>query len=340
MRYSNRFFLYAPFVVLAGLAIVATLRWWSVADDLENRLGQANKGREIAPGVTLHFRAARIGGFPFNLDAVLDNLTVSIEATRGPFVWRAEHFALHALTYGPTQEIFEAAGMQKLSWTGAQGGARRFAFVPGSLRASAIAADGTLVRFDLDLNGIGASELWGKRLQLHLRRDSTRNAIQVLLSADELHLARPLQRGFGALIGHLLIAGRAVSEARLLPLLSGSADWRSAAEAWRLGGGSFVLDRFDLAAGIIGARGRGKLALDAHHRPEGTLELTVADPEALSPRDGTGAAFASALLRLSKGGAPRVPLHVLARLGGGRANVSATTSPAFTCAAGSLEALY
>ena len=152
MRYSNRLFLYAPFAVLLIIAAAAMLRWREVADQWQTKLLAANRGEEIAPGVTLHFTSEEIGGFPFNLDIVLDKFVLAIRSTRGPISLESERFAIHALTYGRTQQVMEAAGLQILIWTDAEGGAHRFTFVPGSLRASAIERDGRLTRFTVSIS--------------------------------------------------------------------------------------------------------------------------------------------------------------------------------------------
>ena len=52
MRYSNRFFLYAPLALLLILAAVVVSHWWKVAGALDTRL-KAMKGHDAVPGVTL-----------------------------------------------------------------------------------------------------------------------------------------------------------------------------------------------------------------------------------------------------------------------------------------------
>src|SRR5215472_12638302 len=126
MRYSSRLFLYAPFVILLAIATAAMLRWRQLATEWETKLLAANRGEEIAPGVTLHFASEAISGFPFNLDAVLERPVFSVQSTRGPISLESEHFAIHALTYGRAQQIFEAAGKQILKWTDTEGGTHRF----------------------------------------------------------------------------------------------------------------------------------------------------------------------------------------------------------------------
>jgi len=146
MRYSSRFFLYAPFLVLIVIAIAAMLRWWTVADAFESWLLHAN-GREIAPGIRLRFASEEMGGFPFRVDTVLSGRRARGEVRARIGFLARRRFAIHGLTYGRVQEIFEAGGVQTLSWTMPGGAAGRLVFTPGSLRASAILAEGALARF-------------------------------------------------------------------------------------------------------------------------------------------------------------------------------------------------
>ena len=142
MRYSNRVFLYAPFVILLILATVAMIRWRDVAHKWETKLLAANSGSEIAPGVTLHFASEEIGGFPFNVDVVLNHLAIAMQSTRGPISLASERFAIHSLTYGRAQQVMEAAGLQtihkyslKLARVGDPGGICRF-FSRGQRRST------------------------------------------------------------------------------------------------------------------------------------------------------------------------------------------------------------
>ena len=340
IQYSNRLFLYLPFVLLLVLALVATLRWWQVANKLEQQLLEANRGRAISPGITLHFASEAIGGIPFNLDAVLGDVTITVRATHGPFVWHTEHLAIHALTYGRAQEVFEAAGTQSLSWTDWSGQRHRFGFVPGSLRASAIATDGRLARFDLDLNGIGARGLIGGRAQLHFRKIPSRDVIDCAISVDALHFAPEMQIGFGPDIARVSISGQFVPATAFSRLLAGADEWRNAAETWRLGGGSFHLDHLDLAAGKLVMYGSGRLTLDSAHRPQGSLDLTLVRPQNLSQVEFDDFRLARALLTLSKTDLPTGPLHALASLEGGSASLSRKDATQVRVSAGSIDPLY
>ncbi len=290
--------MYAPLLAVAVLAAAAMLRWRDVADGFEGRLLQVN-GREIAPGVTLHFVSDAIGGFPFNVDAVLGDVTIEVNSVRGPLTWHTEHFAIHELTFGRTQEIFEAAGRQKLAWTDTTGAPHQFAFDPGALRASAIAVDGRLVRFDLDLSGIGSPELWGARAQLHLRQSPRHGAIDIAFSADAIHLSPPLRAGLGADIHHLTIAASFAPANGFSPLLSGRDTWQGAVDKWRRHDGTLDLNHIAIDWGTITATGQGRITLDTLHRPEGTLDLQFTGTEHLSATTNAAAPFATALRRLT-----------------------------------------
>lgn len=300
IRYSHRLFLYAPYIVLLALAMAASLRWWVVSSDFQDWLSIANRGREIAPGVTLHYASEKLSGFPFNVDAVLQDVTVKVAAPRGPFLWRTEHFAIHKLTYGRVHEIFEAAGRQSLFWTDANGGSHRFDFVPGLLRASAISAGGRLARFDLDIGALGSPVFSAARLQLHVRQVPDRNEIGVFASADTLHLSPALQSVLGTDVGRLTLAGQFTQRAKLLSLLAGDEAWPTAAENWRQDAGMFAINALAITSGKLQARAVGTLALDPAHRMRGDLNLSVTDANTIAVQNHVRNRFTATLVRLTK----------------------------------------
>jgi hypothetical protein len=278
MRYSNRLFLYAPFVVLLIIAAMAMLRWRQLAMDWETKLLAANRGREIAPSVTLHFASHEIGGFPFNLDIVLDKFVFAVQSTRGPLSLQSEQFAIHALTYGRAQQIFEAAGTQTLTWTDAAGEAHRFIFVPGTMRASAIEKNGRLARFDLDVYSIGSRALTGGRAQLHIRTSADHDALDFVIHADDLRL-----RSNGAMLPHVDIEGHITPAAPLYALLSGRDEWRKALGYWQTAGGALRLDNVALEWSASHLTATGALAIDKDHRLSGEIKMQVSGAQKWRP---------------------------------------------------------
>lgn len=338
MRYSSRLYLYAPLILLAVLAVAATLLWESVAGGLETALLRSNVGT-IAPGVTLRFAHERVSGFPFNVDAVLDDVTFEVSSAFGPARWHTDRFALHELTFGRAQQIYEAAGAQTLDWSDAGHARHHFVFVPGSLQASAISSHGRLLRFDLDINGIGSREITGARLQLHFRKSPGRDAIDIVMSADDLHLGRALQAGFGPLLSKLNVQGSILPAAPLADLFSGREAWTAAADKLRRHQGVFRIDRFEVRWAAISAHGTGALAVDDSHRAVGNLETVMTGRPTLTGAAPGDALLARALSQLTNA-TQRQPVHLSASIASGAVNLAITDVPQSTVSAGTIGALY
>lgn len=235
MTYSSRFFLYAPLGVFLLLLAAAGLHWWIAASRLADWL-DARNGREIMPGVTLSFSARHIAGFPFSLDTQFHDVVLTVATPHGPTRWQAEKFAMHALTYGRDETIFEAAGHQSLQWTHPDGVVRTLPFAVGSLRASAIVQKGALTRFDFDLVGFGSKAFTAQRLQFHARQDGS-DTLQTIVVIAGMMPARgscALDRSTNAALKGT------IPHARLLAgLLSGRQRWEAAVAGWRAAGGKF-----------------------------------------------------------------------------------------------------
>jgi hypothetical protein len=235
MRYSSRFFLYAPLALLLALTVLVAAHWWRTANVFEARLA-ALKGHEAVPGVTLDWAHVAVSGFPFRMDATFDGFVAQGTGAHGPFTWRSEHFALHALTYGARKAVFEAAGNQHLSWSDAAGAAHSIDFLPGLLRASAVRGANGLSRFDvdgMDLAGqnSGNGDFSIGHAQFHMRRDPDGKSIDLMAAGDAVKTAGPLggARVFrvyqtlsqSAAFAGLLAGKKAAPEAHALWLLAG-----------------------------------------------------------------------------------------------------------------------
>jgi len=248
MKYSSRFFLYAPLALFLGLAIFVMAKWWIAANALEKKLTAMN-GQDVIPGITMSYGTKTISGFPFRIDVVFTGFAVQGTGAHGPFAWRSEHFATHALTYGRAQDIYEAAGQQSLSWTDADGQARSFSFLPATMRGSAIVDAEGLVRFDLDIVNAGGKDRDGGaftvgRAQFHLRRDPT---LDVMVSLDQARIGQTQIRSFR----DYLTLGQ---DAALAPLLAGRMSWPDAVAAWRQAGGAVKQGKREITPAMDAAR--------------------------------------------------------------------------------------
>jgi hypothetical protein len=310
MRYSSRFFLYAPLALLLALAAGVSAYWWVVAGAASARFDAIN-GREAVPGIRLSFAQKTLGGFPFRVDTVLDGVKVEITSSYGPIVWRSEHLASHALTYGRAVTLFEAAGTQLLTWTDDGGVHHRFEFIPGTMRASIVNAKDAFSRFDLDVMGVASPSFDAARAQFHLRRDPSADALDLVFSADDVRLAPQWRNAIGNAMPRIRL------DARLLPatpLLAGGRDWHSNAESWRVQQGALVIDQLEIAWGKLDAFGTGHIALDGAHRPAGGLELKIAGYQTLLDE-----AAARGLVKPADKGVAAALLHDMAETGGDHA---------------------
>jgi len=233
MRYSSRFFLYAPFFLLLMLAGYVMAHWWQDAGALEERL-KAAKGREAVPGVTLDWANVTLSGFPFRLDATFDGFSVKGAGAHGPFVWHTDKFAVHALTYGAQKDVFEATGIQHLSWSDAAGEAHTLDFLPGSLRASAVRDTNGLSRFDVDVMELNAKGLSIGRVQFHMRRDPDGKSIDLMAEAD---LAKGDLGAFGKEVRTLRLYQTVSQGAAFAGLLQGQQRAPESHAMWLISGG-------------------------------------------------------------------------------------------------------
>jgi hypothetical protein len=296
MNYSSRVFLYGPFALLLLVAAATGVHWWFAAAALEKRL-DAMQTREAMPGVKIHYGSRSIGGFPFRLEAVFGDFRIEVATANGPVVWRAEHFALHGLTYGRDEMIFEAAGRQSLSW----GKAHRLDFQAGSLHASAIGDAGGLARFDLDIVAFDSPALHAGRIQFHVRR--TQDTLDVATSGDDLQLSPRLRGAFGDKIRLVALQGDISAPRAFDGLRAGRADWRSALETWRGSQGALHADPFEIDWGAPDMFAHGQIGLDADRRLSGLLDFKISRMPDWLARDHTGV-FARPLRdRAAKAGA-------------------------------------
>ena len=281
MNFSHRFFLYGPFLLFVAFAASVMIYWAYAADALSKRL-DAENGREIVPGVHMHFGSKRIAGFPFRLDTIFHDFSIEARGAKGPIAWHAQDFATHRLTYATDVTVMEAAGPQDLSWTDDDGAARTFRFTPGALRASAVIEGGKLVRFDVDTISMSAEDFAAGRAQFHLRRNPAQDALDLVVDLQAVRFAGDAAAGFANGLSHVRIEGRLAPAAPFAGALAGNADWRPALDVWRIGQGAFKVDHAAAFWGKCEATGAGALALDEVHRLRGSLDFSLADCDALA----------------------------------------------------------
>lgn len=279
MTHSHRLFIYAPVALLALAAAGYSLFWYVAAGALSRDLDAAN-GREVMPGVVLAFADKAVGGFPFRIDVVLTGVTVSNQAERGERAWRSERVAIHRLSYRADRYVFEADGLQSLSWPGEDDRLRILHLRPAVARASAILRNGRLARADLDLWGVqgrdmtqgadGSREFVAQRAQAHmLLREG--GEYDLALRMDQAQVGEvyrfPLGDRFGAVMRGSTVRGEALSA-----LLTGRQGFSAAFDAWEMAGGAIAVTALTVESDVFrGVTFAGTLALNGQHRLEGVL---------------------------------------------------------------------
>jgi hypothetical protein len=276
MNYSSRIYMYGPVGLLLLIVVLYSVFWRVESDTLAARLDRVNGG-EIMPGVSFSFAQKSVGGFPFRLDVLLSDVAFTYRNSATEADWRIDRLALHRLSYGRNQFIFEADGKQSLAWkSSADAPPETIALTPQIARASAILAEGRLVRFDADVwgpHGIAtnpqhdSADFSAARAQLHAlaRRNNT---VDLVLQIDNG------QSGASARGGAIpQIDCRAeLDHAELLTGVElGNQDPTAALQNWRKNMGVINVSSLNLNWPDAHAMLRGILTLDGEDRLMGLL---------------------------------------------------------------------
>lgn len=277
-RRHSRAGLYAPFVVLALLAIGWSVAWFvirgRVVDGLDGWVAaEASAGRRW----TCPDRG--VAGFPFRIEIRCPTLGLErpdVTATLGPLLVVAQ-------VYRPGHIIAETPGPLAV-----QAGADRLDATWSLLQVSVVTTAGqeraALVadapRLRVESAATGPLDLPARRLEAHLRPDPANpRTADVALSATGAAIP-----GLDAAIGGTEPADleivATVSQAYDLP----ARPLPSELERWRVAGGEVTFARIDLAKGPRRIRATGTLAIDEAHRPLARLDAAATGIEGLLGR--------------------------------------------------------
>lgn len=298
----SRRWLYGPYIALAVAVAVWSGAWLWIRGQVAQRLQAAERpaGSESAgSGPTLSWSHAHIGGYPFRVEVVLDDVRAAEPsgwAVSAPQV-RAEAYAYdlgHWIGYAPQGVVLSRPGAGEVAIAG------------DALRAS-VAADGTGAR-RVAVEGIrlnfqprpGARPFplaFADHIDLHTRPAGPAGQVEFLfqLQGGRLPPGTPLGR---------LAAGQPVSSAwrgvvTQAPALAGR-DWPQMARAWAAAGGTI-----ELTSGWISAGGAdldavgGRLAVGPDGRLSGAVALGLAHAPAMLAAVARTGALAPGLARIA-----------------------------------------
>lgn len=263
---SRRYWLLLA-VVLLGIAGY-TVYWFTLSHRIERGFEEWTLAR-IGEGYDVKFAGYKVGGFPGRLLLTVDKPEMSDPRHHAAWSWSGERVVAYAQPWNLKHVIVDLGLVQEFAWS--QGETRhRLKAVATSAKASMVfQGDGALDRADADiaglaLSGAGLSQtVTAERVQVHQRRNygetqkRPRQSFDLAVQVDKLNL--PPDRA-GAL-GPFLQLVRAELQLQE-PLPHGPEDLT----AWRDGGGSIDVNRYDLIWGPLSMRGEGTLALDKQMR--------------------------------------------------------------------------
>lgn len=278
-RRHGRFWLYAPFALLALIAAGWSGIWGFARSKVDQEL-DAGIAREARAGRNWTCRERSVGGYPFRIEVRCASLTLTssrwgdeIKIDAGPAVavaqvWTPGHIILQMT--GPMLANLPQGRKAALDWKE----------LAASLHLSGLAFE----RFSLVLGepvltvaepGQAAAETWrAAGAEAHLRPNPQRFAsdgtVDVAISAKGGVLP-----ALEALIGN----GQA-ADLDLQASLSRAPAFRrgfnpDALEAWRTAGGGLDVAKLALSKGPTRLEASGRIGLDETHRPSGQVDAAV-----------------------------------------------------------------
>jgi hypothetical protein len=276
-RRSSRFWLYAPFVLLAALALGWSGFWFYVRERVTEAIDTA-LAHEIQRGRTWTCRDRTIGGFPFRVEIRCGSLALT--STRWGEAVRVETGPSLAVgqIYSPGLVIVQIASPLRATLT--QGRSLDLTWT----RLEASLAHLSPERLALVVSEPGVSlatpgmptQLWrAAAFEAYLRRNPTRPSAEQVV---DIALAAK-----GTVLPEIdaLLGTSEPGDIELQASLTQAEAFRlgfnpDALETWRSAGGQIELTRLLSTKGPARIEASGQLLLDQTHRPAGQLQVGVA----------------------------------------------------------------
>ena len=279
-RAHGRFWLFAPYVLLALLAVAWSGAWLFIRGRATEAI-DAWLAAEAAAGRHWDCPDRSVAGFPFRLEVTCPTLSL-----RSPDLTASVgRVAAVAQVYQPRHVIIQAQGPFRLSdprgatveatWRALDASIR---FTQEGLQRASLVTDGPSIR----ATGLSPGEitLAGARAEAHLRPDPARYQTEGAFDASlrAAALKAPLMDEFlgGAEPADI---GLEVTATQLRQ--GGGRPLPDELHRWRQAGGRLEVAQFSLLKGPRRVEARGELQLDDAHRLAGRLEAQAAGLESL-----------------------------------------------------------
>ena len=315
-RKPSRFWLYAPYVLLAVAAALWSIFWVWEKRQVVNRMDAAAE-RAKGAGYEIAWASREIGGYPFRLDVTLTDARIS-----EPSGWalRAPRIEAEAQAFAPTSWLIAATkGLTVVRPVGGpvnvSGERIRASLTHPGARPPSLSFEGVKLAFATPLEAARPFWLVGAdRVEFHLRAGpDDEGGVFLSLAGGK---ARPSSL-FARLAGEKPVSGEWNSTLSKMSVFTGR-DWPDAVRRWSAGGGKMTVRNGNLTAGdALIAVNSGTLAAGADGRLSGALNVSLRQaPAALAamgefgllPPETAAAASLVARARQGEGDAARAAL--------------------------------
>lgn len=282
-RRVSRFWLVAPFVLTALLALAGSVGWWVERIRLETRLDQTTKALKVQ-GVDISWTKREVSGFPFRLDVTLVGPRI---ADRSGWALSAPQVVGEAFAYDPGHWIFGAPSGVTLMRPGkgaldVTGQALRISVSHLGSPAPRWSFQGLKLTFSPRPGAAPAMLAGADLLEAHLQPGPD----------DQAALLIRLDAGRSAGSGGLNGPGEVLAltwDSRLshMSALAGS-DWPGAVKHWSAAGGTMSVSQAKLTLGAIQLETRpATLTVGADGRLQGVMPLALSQGRAARTLLGT-----------------------------------------------------
>lgn len=272
---ASRWGLIVPWALFALIAL-GWFGYWTLLKDQAVKQIDAAIAQAQAKGLDAGYGSVSADGFPMRLSLRFKE----VRYAPADAAWRVTA-PLVSVHVNPTNPLHIIAGFDSAATLAGSGGSEHVFQAKTAALSVRVDTSGALQRISLELDGFALSRAGeaqpGSRiakLVAHVRPDA-RSPGRLQLAADGagVRLARPVTR-FEAL-------GQDIAELHLRGTLEAPPGALSPdALIVAVTDGVLRLEGFGLTWGPTTLTGVGEIGLDPQHRPEGALDVTIADPAA------------------------------------------------------------
>jgi hypothetical protein len=278
----NRWWLYGPYLALLIVIVAWSGAWFWIRGRVEGDLAAA-KARGQLGVAALSWDRARVGGFPFRIELVLDGVRLT-----APSGWGVSAPQVRAETYAYDLKRWVAYAPNGMVLARPRGGP--VAVSGQAIRASAalegegqdrFAFEGLKLTFTPQAGGEAFPLLSADTIDLHTRPAGPTDAVEFLLQVQGARL--PATTPLGRIIADAPLSTAWHGTLSKASALSGR-DWPDAARAWAGARGTIAVLGADLDAGPLHLNASGgELSVGTDGRLRGGLTLNLSRlPDTLS----------------------------------------------------------